>query len=143
VQSHRWRRAAVVPEATFEAWVGKTRAAGDELTSAGLLRLAESIIATQEATLSLSVPGIAATDTPETTLAVVSPGVVAKEEPAPAARDSYISIVQLSLTVAQKAPFLARVAALQAIFGTRTATETIVMCVDRAYAALRAEADVA
>lgn len=38
-QSFRWRRESGVPEAAFELWIADTRAAGGEITSAGLLAL--------------------------------------------------------------------------------------------------------
>jgi hypothetical protein len=39
-ESHRWQRAASVPEPTFEEWLAQTREAGGDLTSAGLRALA-------------------------------------------------------------------------------------------------------
>lgn len=40
-QATRWQRESLVPESAFEAYVATTRAKGDELTQAGLLRLAK------------------------------------------------------------------------------------------------------
>ncbi len=42
-QSHRWQQIATVPEADFEAHITDTRAARDELTTAGVLRLAKRV----------------------------------------------------------------------------------------------------
>lgn len=38
-QSHQWQREADVPDEAFEQWIRETRQAGNELTTAGLLRL--------------------------------------------------------------------------------------------------------
>lgn len=39
-QAHRWQKIAAMPEQRFEAFIENTRAAGDELTTAGALRIA-------------------------------------------------------------------------------------------------------
>lgn len=39
-QAHRWQKIAAMPEQRFEAFIENTRAAGDELTTAGALRMA-------------------------------------------------------------------------------------------------------
>jgi N6-adenosine-specific RNA methylase IME4 len=43
MDSHRWQRIAAVPEETFEAHLAHTCAAGEELTTAGVLRLAAQV----------------------------------------------------------------------------------------------------
>jgi N6-adenosine-specific RNA methylase IME4 len=43
MDSHRWQRVAAVPEATFEEYLTQTRAAGVELTTAGVLRLSAQL----------------------------------------------------------------------------------------------------
>lgn len=39
-QAHRWQKIAAMPEQKFEAFIENTKAAGDELTTAGVLRVA-------------------------------------------------------------------------------------------------------
>ena len=43
-QAHRWQLEASVPPGTFEQHIAETKAAGEELTSAGVIRLAKRII---------------------------------------------------------------------------------------------------
>ena len=40
-QSSRWQQEASIPEAVFESYIAETKAAGAELTSTGVLRLAK------------------------------------------------------------------------------------------------------
>jgi N6-adenosine-specific RNA methylase IME4 len=54
--SHRWQRVAAIPEATFEEHLAQTRAAGEELTTAGVLRLAAQLRKAETALTACATP---------------------------------------------------------------------------------------
>lgn len=117
MQSSRWQRAASVPEVSFEKWIASTLAAGDELTSAGLLAFAPVAIFNAEKELELATGGCDGGD------------VSGPEDEPSGETNPYVEMVYLYFSNQSKPPFVAQCKALMNVFGTDNLTDTVAACV--------------
>lgn len=120
IQSFRWHRISALPEADFEKWIAQTRAAGEELTQAALLRLADIYIRIEQSKLNPNSGGAADSDEFDET-----------DDDTPDDTD-YTRAVHLYFTVSEREEFRANCDALADSYGTSNITDTVFECVRRA-----------
>ena len=123
-QSYRWQQMADLPDDQFIEWMNKTREAGEELTQAGLLRVARAYVQAQE--LALMLNGCDEEDD-------VDPG----EEPPDAGDEGEgeggtQQVRLLFPSVLHRKAFARQCRRLQSAYGTATTTATVVEAVRRA-----------
>jgi hypothetical protein len=122
MQSHRWQVVASVPAAAFEAWLVRTREAGEELTTAGLLAFAPVAIFDAEQKLDLAPGGCDdGCDDPQ-----------ADDEP-PSPTSQYIRMVRLFLTTETQPRYLAQERVVRRMLGTGNVTDTAAALMAWAY----------